>query len=101
MLVQVRVFQSPTLVVELPLVPIIQEGVDHATTWKREASNTNPQDSLAQPLPSPQHTMLRRLQHLPVSSLLQSVTDTHVPVSSLLQSVSEGELDIYSLYCSI
>ena len=86
-LVQVRVFQSPTLVVVLPLVPIIQEGVDHATTWKREASNTNPQDSLAQPLPSPQHTMLRRLQHL--------------PVSSLLQSVSEGELDIYSLYCSI
>ena len=74
-LVQVRVFQSPTLVVELPLVPIIQEGVDHATTWKREASNTNPQDSLAQPLPSPQHTMLRRLQHLPVSFLLQSVSE--------------------------
>lgn len=56
-LVQMRVFHSPTLVVVPPLAPIIQEGVDQATTWKREASARHPRESLAHPEAYPQHAM--------------------------------------------
>lgn len=56
-LVQMRVFHSPTLVVVPPLAPIIHEGVDQATTWKREASARHPRESLAHPEAYPQHAM--------------------------------------------